>query len=331
MQYSKNILFTGAGFTKNFGGLLAREMWSKIFNHQRIQALPRLTNLLKGDLDYESIYHKVIMGKYNDEEQSAISNAIYDVYQIIDEIVREWNFTPGSPNPVNIYKVNELIARFSGQAADKAGFFFTLNQDLFIERHFNSVMDGLYTPGIRRLPDAVKSSFQTALGQTDFITLPSNDELKVDKNLRIPRTIFYIKLHGSWGWRSATGNNAYVIGKDKNEAITTEPLLFWYFNLFKEVLSVQDSRMLIIGYGFGDKHINDVFVNSITHSGLRLFIISPLEYDKFTEQLKGKENGDKILDSLSGYFPYRLLDIFPQDQSDTHARREIINRFFNDN
>jgi hypothetical protein len=34
IQSSENILLTGAGFTKNFGGLLASEMWAEIFNHE---------------------------------------------------------------------------------------------------------------------------------------------------------------------------------------------------------------------------------------------------------------------------------------------------------
>lgn len=33
---SKNILFTGAGFTHDFGGILAQEMWSIIFNHPKM-------------------------------------------------------------------------------------------------------------------------------------------------------------------------------------------------------------------------------------------------------------------------------------------------------
>ena len=32
-----SILMTGAGFTKNFGGFLANEMWAKIFNCHEVQ------------------------------------------------------------------------------------------------------------------------------------------------------------------------------------------------------------------------------------------------------------------------------------------------------
>lgn len=34
-MYAENILLLGAGFTKNFGGLLASEMWAEIFNNEK--------------------------------------------------------------------------------------------------------------------------------------------------------------------------------------------------------------------------------------------------------------------------------------------------------
>ena len=49
------ILLTGAGFTKNFGGFLASEMWSKIFNTPAIQANKKLRDLLEGNDDFEEI------------------------------------------------------------------------------------------------------------------------------------------------------------------------------------------------------------------------------------------------------------------------------------
>ena len=42
MQCSEDILLLGAGFTKNCGGLLANEMWTEIFNHEKIQDNSRL-------------------------------------------------------------------------------------------------------------------------------------------------------------------------------------------------------------------------------------------------------------------------------------------------
>ena len=91
---------------------------------------------------------------------------------------------------------------------------------------------------------------------------------------------------------------------------------------------VSTGKQIIIGYGFGDKYINDVIASSVTQSGLRILVISPLEQHEFMKQLKKIENGTILLSALTGYFPYRLLDIFPQDQSKTHAWREIMSSFF---
>ena len=49
-QISKNILLTGAGFTKNFGGFVATEMWEKIFNCSEVQDSPVLIDILRNDL-----------------------------------------------------------------------------------------------------------------------------------------------------------------------------------------------------------------------------------------------------------------------------------------
>ena len=35
VNFKKNILLTGAGFTANFGAPLAKEMWSKILNNPK--------------------------------------------------------------------------------------------------------------------------------------------------------------------------------------------------------------------------------------------------------------------------------------------------------
>jgi len=142
MKFAQNILFSGAGFTKNFGGLLAKEMWSKIFNHSEVQSQPRLKELILNDFDYESIYHKIINGDFTGEEKNSINAAIYHAHQILDNISRHWTFSNGAPNPVNIYGVNKFIERFAGNQ-NEWGFFFTLNQDLFVERHFNT-LNALY-------------------------------------------------------------------------------------------------------------------------------------------------------------------------------------------
>src|SRR3972149_10258185 len=112
-DYPQNILFTGAGFTKNFGGFLAEEMWSKIFNKIDGAKYPQIIELLLNDFDYESIYHKIIKGEYTEDEKDVIRKVILKSYRSLDDICINWTFAKDAPYPVNIYEVNSLIQHFS--------------------------------------------------------------------------------------------------------------------------------------------------------------------------------------------------------------------------
>lgn len=327
-EIAQNILFTGAGFTKNFGGLLAKEMWAKIFNNTGVQAYSRVRELLLEDYDYESIYHKIITGDYSDDEKRSIEEAVFEAYQILDEIARKWTFGSDAPNPVNIYGVNKFIERFSW-SREEACLFFTLNQDLFIERHFNSSATILSHPGMSKIPDAHVRISRLPMEKKNFITTPTYEELTTNNTNPISKnSIHYVKLHGSFGWLSSDGANNYVIGKEKVDQIENEPLLSWYFELFKKALANRNRKLLVIGYGFMDTHINDEIAKSVKDYGLKLYIVSPSDQSTFIDNLKNKENGDTILKGFVGYYPYTLLDIFPADDSESHAWREIEKSYF---
>jgi hypothetical protein len=105
-----------------------------------------------------------------------------------------------------------------------------------------------------------------------------------------------------------------VIGKDKADQISREPLLAWYMNIFKQVLSQKDRRLLVIGYGFRDKHINEIISKAVKNHGLKLYVISPEGPRKFVKEVKGHPSGKEILKGLSGYFPYKLLEALDGDQ-----------------
>jgi hypothetical protein len=119
-----------------------------------------------------------------------------------------------------------------------------------------------------------------------------------------------------------------VIGKDKEDQLAGEPILSWYFDLFKKVLSNPSRKLLIIGYGFRDSHINEVLASSIKNFNLKLYVISPADQSEFVGYLKSVKHGQTLLQGLSGYFPYTLLEIFPTDQSESHAWREILGCYF---
>jgi hypothetical protein len=139
----------------------------------------------------------------------------------------------------------------------------------------------------------------------------------------------YIKLHGSYGWKRSNLSDCLVIGYNKENQIVDEPLLSYYFELFQKSLNASNVQLMIIGYGFGDRHINRVLADAHKKSGLRIYVISPNEQSEFIRCVRSTdEYGADILHSIAGYFPYTLLDIFPKDQSESHAYREIRRSFF---
>ncbi len=124
----------------------------------------------------------------------------------------------------------------------------------------------------------------------------------------------YIKLRGSYGWVSQDGLDRIVVGTAKATIIEKEPLLRWYFGLFQEVLSHQERNLVVIGYGFGDEHINQLIARSIKGSALRLFVISPRQPKDFkdlcTPSRPCAPHGQDIWEGLYGFYPGRVTDFY---------------------
>jgi len=96
----------------------------------------------------------------------------------------------------------------------------------------------------------------------------------------------YIKLHGSVNWQSHEGGDCLVIGTRKSEQIKNEPILGQYFDAFKKTLYRPDCRLLVIGYGFGDAHINEVICKAIVDFRIKVFVSNCMRYEKLRENLQ---------------------------------------------
>jgi hypothetical protein len=323
---NEKILFTGAGFTNNFGTPLAEGMWSLIFNHKQVQAEKRIKDLMLKNIDFESVYHSIMEGDYQESEKNAISVAVAVAYEKLDSIVKDWGFRPDNPYPVNIYKVQELIDLFS--RVNKKGFFFTVNQDLFIERHYYNGQRPLVS-GIQYKQEWFSSIFNMPLKQGDYSQLPTKTYIEANKDIILSNSnFFYIKLHGSQNWVSSSGIQRIVIGRGKAKKLQEEPLLSWYFEIFKDVVLQQNRSLLIIGYGFRDNHINKIISEAVEKYDLRIYVISPKTIEDFKKAMSKSEYRRKILKGLSGYYPYSLLQMFPPDQSKTQFYQDLREQFF---
>lgn len=318
---SEHIILTGAGFTKNFGGLLASEMWAIIFNHKKIQDQPKIKKLMMDDFDFESIYYRIMEGSYSDDEKEAITDAVKLAYENIDAILRKYDF--GNPYPIGLQNVLELVWHFA-ETSDKS-LIFTLNQDLFFERLYSG--DKLSIPGIENNSEWFTSYYRKELEESDYCKLPDEEKLnRIKPDILSDGCNFIIKLHGSYNWKSYDGSDIMVIGRGKTEQIQKEPLLNYYFEVFEKALSQNQRRLLIIGYGFGDDHINNIISDAVRNHGLKIYVISP---NSPGDLFKKNKIGEDIWQGLSGYFPSTLEDIFPENPSEeTQEKRNLFDVFF---
>lgn len=326
MDFGNTILFTGAGFTANFGGFLAREMWSWIFNNPQLNNAGNLKRRLREKFDFEEIYSDVFDERSGlpEHEVKIFRDVVNEAYISMDAVIQAgWDSLP-----INPYDLRNFLDRF----VTPAGVCFTLNQDMAMEKRL----------GWRPLvPHSMNYGGNWGdLSNADLNAdtpkkLPTIEELEEFKNQTGNVNSSYIKLHGSLRWVNSDGDDSKVIGINKMNTIAKIPLLNWYFELFQQAISAGDIRLVIIGYGFRDPHINELLANACENNDLKLFIISPENVEDFLDNLlyRGQGQlrsadpiGNKIWNGVAGYFPYRLSKIFPTERRNVNPElREIYN------
>ena len=317
---TKLILLTGAGFSKNYDGYLAKELWSKIFNHPDIQKQEKIRQLMLDNFDFEEVWAEVYKdAQYASGGWIALQNAVESSYEDLDENVRNWIFNDDNPTSFFTGGWGELLGLFTGKGQEQ-GCFFTLNQDLVMERKngFRPLgapfAEELHNPGVQFM-------------NKHTVVLPGQDEVeKINNKIESLGDLLYMKLHGSFGWMSPGGKKPFVMGHNKSEQIQKEPLLQYYMDAFEHVIAQGDRKLLIIGYGFRDKHINKVLADGVYSHNLKLLIITTESPEILKITLMGTGEGQvgvNIWNGIKGYFPYTFREIFPPNQNETSTFREI--------
>jgi hypothetical protein len=147
-------LLTGAGFTCDFGGYLADEMWSLIFSHPKIQDNKHIRQLMLRDFNYESIYHAILYTnsmplqheEWREDDRQAIKSAMIDTYWKLDQSIYNNRYTFAR----DFQTLNRFIGKFF--TPGKTSYFFTLNQDIFVERIYGLFGNDIELPAIRKVP-----------------------------------------------------------------------------------------------------------------------------------------------------------------------------------
>ena len=246
------VLLLGAGFTYNWGGWLASEVFEYLLGCDQIDASIRQL-LWEKDTSgegFEAALEELQTGNRPDKEV-LIGKFTAAIVQMLSEMnaglcERQFEF-----QNYRELQVATFLKRFDA--------IFTLNYDLLLENCYldaiapDSRWTGFRLPGLR--PAAGLTTGPWVLSKTPE-TIRSTEQP-------------YFKLHGSSNWE---GDNSIIIGGGKASAIDQHPLLSWYHQQLSEHLSKPRTRLMIIGYSFGDQHVN----SRIQSSGAEIFVIDPL-------------------------------------------------------
>ena len=270
----KRYLLIGAGFSRNWGGWLASEVFEFLLGDPDVAASPELRDLLwkhQSTGGFEAALYELERGAAPSMLRlaSKLRSATRRMFDTMNQAFKGAGLEFRQPSFGGDYPVRNFLLRFEA--------IFTLNQDLLLEYCYRGSADGLVDrtnvrterswqlPGMKQLPVADEQPiFPSAAG----IWVPSDDCQIANDQQRI------IKLHGSSNWRTAENSDLMILGGGKVQAIEREPVLKWYSQLFDECLAQPDARLMVVGYGFRDEHINDALFRAMNR-GLKLFVVDP--------------------------------------------------------
>ncbi len=269
------VLLLGAGFSRNWGGWLASEAFEYLLGCPHLDAglkellwrHKRAGGFEAGLAELQEIHFR--SNRTTPEPSlTKLQNAILQMFKDMDKAFSQVQFE--FQNYME-YLVRSFLVRFDA--------IFTLNQDLLLERHYldgNVALgsyrswDGWHIPGMKPVTSDLSGLQNRNLGRWE----PDPPNFNVS-----PRLQPFFKLHGSNNWIDSNSQELLVLGGNKVSIIEQFPILKWSHDQFKEYLSRPDTRLMVIGYSFGDNHINTAIRNAVASRNLHIFVIDPLGVD----------------------------------------------------
>jgi hypothetical protein len=320
-------LLTGAGFSRNWGGWLGAEVFEYLLGcpelpHGTRMQLWRDKNERRGFEDsLAQMQAKARLG--DQEDRAALATFQMVVSRMFEEMNNALALAPFDTTNDLASSLTGFLPRFDA--------IFTLNQDWLLEHHYlngNIALtsarrwDGYQLPGIiGGVPDSISRSRPTV---TIPATAPPDFELA-------PRMQPYFKLHGSSNWKSQDGKELLIVGGGKEDAIGGSPLLSSYAATFRRCLRQPGAKLMVIGYGFNDEHINRAILEAIAAGGLGIFIVDPAGTDVLDKRdprlaiQPRPELLERMMGRLIGASRRPIRSTFGED----FAERAKLLRFFN--
>jgi len=79
----KPVLLTGAGFTANFDGFLAKDMRFRIMRNPSVKGRSQIVQLLQSKSSFEAVYNDVMTGDYDAQDKDALDEAVQTTYRLL--------------------------------------------------------------------------------------------------------------------------------------------------------------------------------------------------------------------------------------------------------
>lgn len=280
----KYVLLLGAGFSHNWGGWLASEAFEYLLGCPEIQEDQTLKDLMWKHQDtggFEGAIEQVQKENTlaaNAETacrlqglQAAVFRMFVDMNKaFIDLPSHEWEFRAENYDKKYERRISTFLGKFDA--------IFSLNQDILIERQYHGDDRAFTHPKFSKgpsLPGMHHHSQSNRLGRSGWAQDTWTPMTAPEQGFAVePDTQPFFKLHGSSNWRRSSGDDLLIIGGNKLGEIKFNPVLNWYHEMFESYLCTPDTRLMVIGYGFRDMHINEVIQKGV-EAGAKFFVVDP--------------------------------------------------------
>lgn len=324
----RHLLLLGSGFSRNWGAWLAGEAFEYLLGCAQIDASLRGLLLRHRHIDgFEGalgeLQTRFLRSRdgASRERLQCLQEALAQMFAAMDQRFSSTRFEfQDDPQ----YLVRTFLARFDA--------IFTLNQDLLLERHYLNENAMLGTQGrwtgwqILGMRPQNPSGAHVAGGPGCDSTgiWVADAEAAVREGLQP-----YVKLNGSINWRDTHDGWIVVMGASTQALIEHFPALGRLHTTFVQWLCSGPVRLMIIGYRFGDEHINNMIMAAAGRGQLEIFIVDPLGLDVLDKnRLHRVYSEHPLLGQLGPYVigasRRRLCETFGSD----HIEHATLARFF---
>lgn len=324
----KHILLLGAGFSRNWGGWLASEAFEYLLGDPEIDS--SLRDLLWRHRRTGGFERA--LGELQDEHQRSPNAATRSRLQQMEDALSSM-FTAMQVGFESVrFEFSENRDNYVASFLTRFDAIFTLNQDLLLERHY--LLHGQLRNGYRRWNGFhIFGVRPQNTEMTDMIGAPwqKNTAIMVPGGHPTIQDGLqpYVKLHGSSNWRGANDARILVMGAHKRARIDHFSVLGNCYRVFEQYLSSGPVRIMVIGYSFGDDHINDTLLSAATTGRVKMFIIDTIGTDVIDKNRTATiYSPDRLISGLGphviGASRRTLREIFGSD----HVEHAKVIRFF---